>query len=257
MRAILTIQAFVIMLNLYGQVPSPQSGWSYCFKCQQLFFYSGNNNLGICPKSGFHNFNGGGMYLLYINNAPFTAQSGWKWCNKCQSLFFSNNQITNGVCAAGGKHNGSNSSNYLVRIGDVTDSHYQSGWSWCNKCQGLYFSQSTVSIPCPSGGNHDNSGSARYCVYFTDARHYRIDKPNVTQPLTEYPDIKFNNGDVVTISAGGCVQTQNHGNGKSWKRYVNPSGDGDASKQYYHGTMWVPGATPGPVRISALNTKPT
>jgi hypothetical protein len=70
---------------------------------------------------------------------------------------------------------------------------------------------------------------------------WRIDEPNVKQRVTPYPQIKFQPGDKITIQAGGCVQTG--GIGKTWKRYVNPTGP-DADK-LYHGLIWIPGVIGG------------
>jgi len=56
----------------------------------------------------------------------------------------------------------------------------------------------------------------------------------------------FQPGDIVTLKAGGCVQTG--GKGKTWKRYVNPSGDN--SDRLYFGLVNIPGVTGGlkPIR---------
>ncbi len=67
----------------------------------------------------------------------------------------------------------------------------------------------------------------------------RIDQPVVTQEARlgrRYP-VTFHPGDLVTIEAGGCVQTG--GWGATWKRYVNPKGDN--ANRLYHGTIWMPG----------------
>lgn len=53
------------------------------------------------------------------------------------------------------------------------------------------------------------------------------------------PTVRFQSGDVVTITAGGGVQTG--GKGKTWKRYVNPSGDN--SNRFYFGQIYIPGIT--------------
>ena len=74
----------------------------------------------------------------------------------------------------------------------------------------------------------------------------RIDQPVVTQRLTQYPQVTFHPGDQVTVNAGGCVQTG--GWGATWKRYVNPSGP-DSNVKYW-GTISIPGATQGVVRLS-------
>lgn len=73
----------------------------------------------------------------------------------------------------------------------------------------------------------------------------RIEQPTVSQRLTEYPNIRFQSGDRVRVSAGGCVQTG--GSGRTWKRYVNPSGRN--SDRLYHGLIEIPGATQGLERI--------
>jgi hypothetical protein len=81
----------------------------------------------------------------------------------------------------------------------------------------------------------------------------RIDEPIVTRPLTDYPQVTFRVGDRVTVSAGGCVQTG--GWGATWKRYVNPSGSN--SNRLYWGTISIPGATQGAIRLSdAIGASP-
>ena len=70
---------------------------------------------------------------------------------------------------------------------------------------------------------------------------WKIDYPSVDRSLTDYPAITFNPGDVVTLDAGGCVQSG--GFGSTWKRYVNPDdGSGHLDSQYY-GTVQIVGVT--------------
>lgn len=78
--------------------------------------------------------------------------------------------------------------------------------------------------------------------------YWRIDQPIVTEAQTAYPQIRFNPGDDVYFRAGGCVQTG--GRGKTWKRYVNPSGPNSAS--LYHGEIQIPGAFNTPTFLSYL-----
>jgi len=66
---------------------------------------------------------------------------------------------------------------------------------------------------------------------------WRIDEPAVNQRSKSYPQITFDVGDQVFINAGGCVQTG--GAGKTWKRYVSPSGPN--SDHLYHGQIQIPG----------------
>jgi hypothetical protein len=62
---------------------------------------------------------------------------------------------------------------------------------------------------------------------------WKIDYPSVERSLTDYPAITFNPGDVVTLDAGGCVQSGGFGGiGGTWKRYVNPDdGSGHLDSQ--------------------------
>lgn len=78
---------------------------------------------------------------------------------------------------------------------------------------------------------------------------FHVDQPNVNQHETPYPQYTFRAGDRVRVSAGGCVQSG--GQGKTWKRYVNP--EGPNADRLYHGLISIPGATGGLVRIEGVN----
>jgi len=67
---------------------------------------------------------------------------------------------------------------------------------------------------------------------------WRIDEPNVKKSMIEFQQIRFQPGDTVRVTGGGCVQTG--GWGKTWKRYVDPLGDN--SDKLYHGMVLIPGA---------------
>lgn len=66
---------------------------------------------------------------------------------------------------------------------------------------------------------------------------WRIDEPNVKKSIIEFQQIRFQPGDQVRVTGGGCVQTG--GSGKTWKRYVDPLPESD---QLYHGMILIPGA---------------
>jgi hypothetical protein len=63
-----------------------------------------------------------------------------------------------------------------------------------------------------------------------------ITRPVVTEGAFDYKSVVFRSGDTVAIDAGGCVQTGGHG--RTWKRYVNPSGPN--SDHLYFGSMEIP-----------------
>lgn len=67
----------------------------------------------------------------------------------------------------------------------------------------------------------------------------RIFRPVISQPEKNYTKIKYEEGDVITIEAGGCDQTGGHG--KTWKRYVDPQGDN--TDKLYHGLIEMRGVT--------------
>ena len=77
---------------------------------------------------------------------------------------------------------------------------------------------------------------------------WRIDQPDVDRPRKDYPQVTFRKYDEVIVTGGGCVHTS--GSGKTWKRYINPSGD--HSDRLYHGRISIPGATAELVRISSI-----
>jgi hypothetical protein len=77
---------------------------------------------------------------------------------------------------------------------------------------------------------------------------WRIDEPNVQQERTDYPAIKFLPGDKIKVDAGGCVQTG--GFGRTWKRYVDPSGPN--ADRLYHGLIWIPGINEKLTRIQSF-----
>jgi len=81
---------------------------------------------------------------------------------------------------------------------------------------------------------------------------WRIDEPTVNQPTTSYPQIQFHPGDQIKITAGGCVQTSNHG--ESWKSYTQPLGSNAAN--LYSGTIMIPAVIPSFVRIGGVMGKP-
>jgi hypothetical protein len=69
-------------------------------------------------------------------------------------------------------------------------------------------------------------------------RKWTIVKPDVSKRLTEYPQITFDRGDSVLVSASGCVNVGT--NKPDWRRYVDPSGNN--TDRFFHGLIWIPGA---------------
>lgn len=142
-----------------------QTGWSWCTKCQGLF-YSGNTQPTVCPAGGAHDGSGSGAYSVDMNadaGSHAHGQPDWAWCTKCQGLGYGPG-FGSSACPAGGTHDGTGSGNYTLDfVGDDTPATEQQGWSWCHRCQGLFYSLNLAG-PCPAGGTHDNTGSGAYAV---------------------------------------------------------------------------------------------
>lgn len=128
-----------------------------------------------------------GRYELYVqveklvgtgpSVVPYVpTQAGWLWCSKCQGLFFGGLQVTS-ICPSGGRHATqaeSGSGYYSVPIGAPSHADRQDGWSWCDKCQGLFWGHAWNRSICPSGGQHTNpvvSGSGAYSPFHEAAAH--------------------------------------------------------------------------------------
>ena len=70
---------------------------------------------------------------------------------------------------------------------------------------------------------------------------WHIDYPSVDRPLTDYPAITFNAGDVVILKASGCAQRG--GWGQSWELYVNGQDDDGKLDGMHYGTIQIRGVT--------------
>jgi len=81
---------------------------------------------------------------------------------------------------------------------------------------------------------------------------YIIHLPRVDHRTTTYPEIQLKVGDLVVVSACGCVQSG--GKGDTWKRYVDPSGDD--SDRLYHGVMVLENFSIIPPAVSGLKPPP-
>jgi len=142
-----------------------QTAWACCHKCEGLF-YNGNTDGSVCPAGGGHDPGGSGIYSLDdITDGLLHdhAQAEWAWCNRCQGLFYGPN-IGSSACPAGGPHVTVGGNDYLVDfVGADTPAGQQQGWSWCCKCQGMFYSSNPAG-PCPAGDTHDNTGSMPYAI---------------------------------------------------------------------------------------------
>jgi hypothetical protein len=103
----------------------------------------------------------------------------------------------------------------------------------------------------PAAGEPNASVGTQSLNAYCNGRTLPLDcwvlEPTVNQSSASYPQIVFQHGDYVTITAGGCVQTG--GRGKTWKRYVDPLADNGL----YHGSYHIPGATGGLTNFQYTN----
>lgn len=82
-----------------------------------------------------------------------------------------------------------------------------------------------------------------------DGELWQIDKPNVRRPRTPYSLVRFLPGDLITFTAGGCVQTG--GSGDTWKSYLHPDSD-----DLYFAEIDLPGVTNCSERLAQYVDRP-
>lgn len=73
-----------------------------------------------------------------------------------------------------------------------------------------------------------------------NTQQWIIDQPQVDKSLTEYPEIRFEKGETVIVTASGCVNVSKDDRKTDWRDYINPEGGG--IDRHYHGLIWIPGA---------------
>jgi hypothetical protein len=99
-------------------------------------------------------------------------------------------------------------------------------------------------LPKQDSSGHGNVDRIGKTTWTDSARaiqytYWTVDQPNIAAPFTLYPDITYEAGDSLVLDAGGCAQSG--GKGKTWKRYVNPSGpDSGPPNGKYFGVAVLP-----------------
>src|ERR1700747_719490 len=94
-------------------------------------------------------------------------------------------------------------------------------------CSHVAFGDSCASPPPPrflpgQVDHYPNGADIITCMESPPGHEiWKIDYPSVDRSLTDYPGITFNPGDVVRLSASGCVQRGGFLQA-SWERYVDP-----------------------------------
>jgi hypothetical protein len=135
-----------------------------CKKCQVLYDNSSSNK-GFCPADGHQHERGGFNYQLSFRFAKPNTQSDWRRCKKCQAIFF--NGMGQGRCAADvdarDPHTADMARDFGVPYGDSETEHVQTGWEFCTKCNGLFYSRSKTpnANHWTAGGEHASSPEAR------------------------------------------------------------------------------------------------
>jgi hypothetical protein len=98
---------------------------------------------------------------------------------------------------------------------------------------------------CANGPSGVVDGIGCYVSPLTpNADIWTINKPRVDVKELDLPNIKTSTGDLVSVFAGGCVQTG--GRGQTWKRYVIPITGGLTHDEdhLYFGSISIEGAIP-------------
>jgi hypothetical protein len=154
-----------------------QPGWSWCHKCQALF-YGIWQAYSHCPADNGQHDNSQSLAYYVPYGAPsqlviLGQQADWAWCYKCQGLFYGPFQGYSRCPADYNQHNNSQSGNYDMGINGFGSTGYgenicqgvnciQLGWLWCHKCQGTFYGPWQSYSHCPEGQQHDGSQSAYF-----------------------------------------------------------------------------------------------
>jgi len=116
-----------------------------------------------------------GVYSIFVQverlgGGQLPMQPDWRWCDKCQGLYFGGGWA-NSRCPAGDTHrpaDQSHSGDYSLPMDAIAAADRQSGWRWCDRCQGLFYGPAVASSRCPAGGTHaapGQSGSSDYSPF--------------------------------------------------------------------------------------------
>ncbi len=106
--------------------------------------------------------------LTVASSAAFTEealayapQRQWFWCRNCAEIFHSDNNENGGVCPATTfAHNLTGSSEYFFDYnGGARNYSSQPQWTWCSKCQVLFYGPDIASSACPGGPLNHTAGS--------------------------------------------------------------------------------------------------
>src|SRR5665647_468236 len=54
----------------------------------------------------------------------------------------------------------------VMLFGFVGKAQEQDGWSWCKKCNGLWYSGFNTTGKCPAGGGHIKTESFNYTMFY-------------------------------------------------------------------------------------------
>jgi hypothetical protein len=120
-----------------------------------------------------------GVYSIFVQverlgGGQLPMQRDWRWCDKCQGLYFGGGWATS-RCPAGDTHRRADqdhSGDYSLPMDAIAAADRQSGWRWCDKCQGLFYGPAVASSHCPAGGIHSapgQSGSSDYSPFHNAA----------------------------------------------------------------------------------------
>ena len=232
-----------------------QTAWAWCNKCQGLF-YNGNSDGTACPAGGAHDPAGSGLYAVDMSaGAHPHGQPDWAWCHKCQALAYGPG-FGSSACPSGGQHENAGSGNYTVDfVGEDTPASQQQGWSWCHKCQSMYYSLNPAG-PCAAGDTHDNTGSGAYAISMQPVGQVSVHAAPVIfnetmvlrSTLINAPEFRPDQESVITADATAVVTDSNGGRWCTLNTWVGfPASVDKASWQCRRTqlTVTLPSVVPG------------
>jgi hypothetical protein len=136
-----------------------QNKWSFCHKCNAMFYDGDQHNKGRCPQGGAHDMQGFDFTLPFALPETPHAQSNWRFCGKCSGLVYTG-YPTKGVCPADkGPHvSPQGSFVFTLPYGLPETPTAQANWNYCGKCMTMFYNGFPTKGVCPAAGAHVASG---------------------------------------------------------------------------------------------------
>jgi hypothetical protein len=163
-------------------VGQAQDNWRWCYKCSGLFYAGFPSPHGVCPADNVQTTASVAGVNLRLKNEHFQSSSLMKIIKKPITSQIAN-ELTQPPPPKGHVWSGPQYRVAVVQtlpgnlpfvdpstgtIFQPNKDNPQTGWCWCNKCQGIFFTRFGGNGSCPAGGQHNSTSSLPYQMFNTE-----------------------------------------------------------------------------------------